>query len=258
MLLLDNGAYSAWRKGIKLDGAYWAGYWTWAHALLDRVDQATAVIPDVIDGSADLNFALIEDARFSREDWDERLMPVWHLDEPLDQLALIVEMGFRQIAFGSSGPFARLGTPHWDERVDSAFAAIARSCEAFDELLPRIHMMRGLGQMPRCRHPFSSADSTNLARNHARQARAGECISTFRARIERFRFPVPSGPLWPHAEIDEKAPRTSNVQLSMFLHNHEDHGVVGTDLTPVEGPSELFSDSPGFSSKRCANTPSFG
>lgn len=214
--LLDNGTYSAWRQGFTLDTEYWEGYWSWALPLLDRVEQAVAVIPDVIDGDPHQNMAQIVDALDRVHEPLHRLMPVWHLHEPIAQLEQIVEMGFRWVAFGSSGDFAVVGTPSWDARVDEAFQAIERVCEAFDELHPRVHMMRGLGQLPRGRHPFSSADSTNVARNHARQTKAGEPIERFRGRIEAQRFPVPDRSLWPHAERDPDAAQAQGIQARLF------------------------------------------
>lgn len=213
-MLLDNGAYSAWRSGIRMDDQYWEKYWDWAINLLGRVEQAVAVIPDVIDGTAEENMELIVRSMDRVEHYDNRLMPVWHLNEPLDQLREIVHLGFRWIAFGSSGDYAVLGTPAWDARIDEAFAVIESACDHFDELHPRIHMMRGLGQLPRYRHAFYSADSTNVARNHSRQARRGEPIDQFVRRIESARFPVPSRPVWPSSEVDVTAPsRAGQVDL---------------------------------------------
>lgn len=217
MLLLDNGAFSAWRAGLTLDAAYWERYWCWATKILARVDQAVAVIPDVIDGRPDDNLSLINDALDRVEQWENRLMPVWHLHEPLEQLQRVVDLGFRWIAFGSSGEYSTLGTAAWDARIEAAFTAIERTCDVHDDLHPRVHMMRGLGQMPRCAAPFASADSTNIARNHARQAARGEGIEEFHQRIESQRFPVPGRPLWPHAAIPSDAPRLGAAQMNLLF-----------------------------------------
>lgn len=215
MLLLDNGAFSAWRKGCTMDDAYWQRYWDWATDILSHVDQAVAVIPDVIDGDAAENMAMINAALDRVQHAEHRLMPVWHLHESLDELQQIVELGFRWIAFGSSGQYSVVGTPAWDARIDAAFATIHQACDRFDELHPRVHMMRGLGQLPRGRHPFASADSTNVARNHARQSRVGEPIERFRSRIESGRFPAPSRPVWPHADHPDDAVAPHGVQSSL-------------------------------------------
>jgi hypothetical protein len=216
LLLLDNGAFSAWKAGIALDDGYWARYWTWAHAVIERVDQAVAIIPDVIGGNAAANLKAIDDARFSIDNWEHRLMPVWHLDESIEQLQRIVEMGFRWIGFGSSGQYATVGNASWDRRVDEAFAAIDKVCDELDELHPRVHMLRGLGQLGRYRHPFATADSTNIARNHSTRAKDGEPISAFRARIERHRFPAPARAMWPMSQVDAEAPQVTGVQALLF------------------------------------------
>ena len=49
ILVLDNGAFSHWKKG---KGAIDRNkFWTWAKAAQARSPQPTAVIPDVIEGS---------------------------------------------------------------------------------------------------------------------------------------------------------------------------------------------------------------
>lgn len=216
LLLLDNGAFSAWRAGLVRDEGYWGRYWVWATSVLDRVEQSVAVIPDVIDGSAEQNMALVRDALCRVDSPAHRLMPVWHLHDELDQLVAFVEMGFGRIAFGSSGAYAQLGTPAWDARVDAAFAVIARACDDQALVHPLIHMMRGLSQIPRVRHPFATADSTNIARNHARQARRGESIAAFRSRLEANRFPSNGCRMYPHGLVNRDAPPASPAQFSLL------------------------------------------
>src|SRR5690349_25076265 len=58
LLLLDNGAWSAFKSGTVFDDAYWDAYWVWAKAVLDRVPQAVAVVPDVIGGSVADNWRM--------------------------------------------------------------------------------------------------------------------------------------------------------------------------------------------------------
>lgn len=193
VLIADNGAFSAYRSGAQLDDAYWARYWVWATDLLNRCPQAVAVIPDVIGGSPQQNLDRILDQRFTIPAWEHRLMPVWHLNEPLDQLVAIYSAGYRYIAFGSCGDFDTVGTSAWDQRVDEAFGSLRAAADADGDLMPRVHMMRGLSQLQRGRHPFATADSTNLARNHSNRSQRGESISAFRSRVEAYRFPVLAG-----------------------------------------------------------------
>ncbi len=216
VLIADNGAFSAYRSGAVLDDAYWAGYWQWAHDLLNRCPQAVAVIPDVIGGSAEENMGRIMEQRFSIPSWERRLMPVWHLNEPLSNLAAIYSAGYRYIAFGSCADYDAVGSALWDQRIDEAFAALKEACGAEADLLPRIHMMRGLGQLKRGRHAFTTADSTNIARNHAMRSKRGETIASFRQRIESYRFPV-EPQTFPHAESNPD-PRYTPAPAQLSIH----------------------------------------
>lgn len=68
-VMLDNGAFSAWRKGKPTN---WPAYYIWCDQWLDH-PTTWAVIPDVIDGPAHDQDALIHD-------WPhkDRGAPVWH------------------------------------------------------------------------------------------------------------------------------------------------------------------------------------
>src|SRR6266851_5322295 len=81
-VMLDNGAFSVWRRGTKSD---WPGYYRWADQWLDY-PTTWAVIPDTIDGTDDESDALISE-------WPhgERGAPVWHLHEPIDRLIALCD-----------------------------------------------------------------------------------------------------------------------------------------------------------------------
>ena len=216
VLLLDNGAYSAWNAGITLDEAYWDGYWEWALNIIDRVDQAVAVIPDVIDGDEFKNGRMVSEAVGLHYFSTERFMPVWHLHESLDYLDYLVSGGWGHIAFGSSGEYATVGTHAWRARITEAFDAVERGIEEYAHARPRIHMMRGLGQLAFGEFPFATADSTNVARNHSARRGVGEDITAFRERLERFTFPAPAGAFWPRHSYDpapkcKPAPRQAEL-----------------------------------------------
>lgn len=152
-VMLDNGAFSMWRRGKPTD---WPGYYRWTEKWL-VVQTTWAVIPDVIDGSEDENDALIDE-------WPhgDRGVPVWHLNESLSrllQLALVWPM----ICFGSSGEYGRVGTQKWHDRIAQAFDIITIGGVP----VTRVHMLRGMAQAGG-RYPFYSLDSTDVARNHNR------------------------------------------------------------------------------------------
>jgi hypothetical protein len=181
ILLVDNGAFSAWRAGQDtMTDEYLDGFAQWATDILDRCLQAVVVAPDKIDGNEEQNWELVCQA-MSMFDAD-RIMPVWHLHESLGYLRHLLSSGFTHIAFGSSGDFRDPGTPAWHARIAEAFAAIDAWELEDGGVRPRIHMMRA--QKFADRYPFDSSDSTNLARNTSRAARKGSSVAETAARID--------------------------------------------------------------------------
>lgn len=184
ILLVDNGAFSAWQAGVDTmnDEAYLEGFAEWANDILGRCPQAVAVLPDVIDGTHEQNAQLVCETMTMFN--SDRTMPIWHMHEPIDYLLHLCE-GFGYVGIGSSGAYANPASPKWKARIAEAFAAIdqweAESNGA--NLRPRIHMMRAQAQAHL--FPFDSADSTNVAVNHNRQFRkSGENIAAFAARVD--------------------------------------------------------------------------
>lgn len=149
-LMLDNGAFSAWRAGKATD---WPGYYAWVEEWLGPADFA--VIPDVIDGSDAENDALI-----AQWPHGHRGAPVWHLHEPVDRLRRLVDQ-WPLVCLGSSGAYAEIGTERWEWRMDEAFNAVCGG-----RFVPRLHGLRMLSCSGK-RWPFASVDSTDIARNHA-------------------------------------------------------------------------------------------
>jgi hypothetical protein len=175
ILLLDNGAFSAWRSGVPMDVD---GFARWAADIMARCPQAVAVVPDVIDGDAADNDAMLIDFRGAVLELGlqldaDRTMAVWHMHEPLERLTGLVEGGFQYVAIGSSGEYAQPGTPAWHARIGQALAAldelVAGSNGAYRR--PWLHMMRA--QAEAHRYDFDSSDSCNLAVNHCRYRETG-------------------------------------------------------------------------------------
>jgi hypothetical protein len=155
-IMLDSGAFSAWTRGRTMD---WDAYMNWAEPWLDY-PTTWAVIPDVIGGTEDENDRLLVK-------WYARGLsladgaPVWHLHESLDRLKRLCQ-GYQRVCFGSSGEYAQLGSPSWHRRMHEAFDAICGN----GPVPVWVHMLRGL-DLAGSDYPFASADSTNIARNHA-------------------------------------------------------------------------------------------
>lgn len=152
-VMIDNGAFSMWRTGKPTD---WPAYYEWVRPWLDY-PTTWAVIPDVIDGTEEANDDLIDQWPF-----DDRGAPVWHLHESLDRLNLL-RAEWPLVCIGSSGQYAQLGTPAWNRRMAEAMEIC---CDRSGVALTRLHMLRGL-DLADGPYPFYSADSTNIARNHA-------------------------------------------------------------------------------------------
>ena len=150
-LMMDNGAFTAYTKSKPMDKP---GFYAWCEEYLGHPNWA--VIPDVIGGS-------VEDQRESMRDWPfppELSAPVWHLNLSLEWLQELADR-FGRVCLGSSGEFWQIGTRKWEQRMDQAFEVLSRK-----RFLPWVHGMRMLGQSDG-RWPLASADSSNIARNHA-------------------------------------------------------------------------------------------
>lgn len=152
---IDNGAFSAWRKGKPV--ASWAAFYEWA-AMCKRVPSCDfAVIPDVIDGSEADNDALL--AEWPLPKWFGA--PVWHMHESLQRLERMAS-SYPRICIGSSGEFATVGSAAWWGQMARAMRVL---CNDDGEPLCKVHGLRMLNPAIFSRLPLSSADSTNVAQN---------------------------------------------------------------------------------------------
>lgn len=179
-VMLDNGAFSAWKKGRPTD---WPAYYAWCDRWLDY-PTTWAVIPDVIDAGAQMQDALLRE-------WPHghRGAPVWHMDEPIDRLLRLCD-DWPRVCIGSTEEFAAVLSPAWVRRMDQAWDEISRR----HARLPWVHMLRGM-QLAGKRWPFASLDSTDVARNHNRPQNtprrmadrwdAAQCPPTWRAQPEQ-------------------------------------------------------------------------
>lgn len=151
-IMLDNGAFTQWRsrRSVNLPAYYeWCERWlayrtTWA------------VIPDVIEGTERENDRLVAAWPFG-----DRGAPVWHMHEHIHRLLRLAEE-WPRVCIGSSGDYRNVGDHEWRRRM----------AETMDSLCPDgpaptwLHMLRGM-KLAGGPYPFASADSTNIARNHA-------------------------------------------------------------------------------------------
>jgi hypothetical protein len=160
-VMLDNGAFSAWRQGTPIRD--WSAYYAWCERWLAHW-TTWAVIPDVINGSEADNDALIDA-------WPhgDRGAPVWHVHERLARLDRLVRR-WPLVCLGSSGAYADPGSRPWCARMAEAMEV---ACDASGRARTRLHLLRGL-QYASGPYPLYSADSTSVARNHAGSRTRGE------------------------------------------------------------------------------------
>ena len=157
---VDNGAFSAWRSGKPVQD--WTSYYSWVDRIRKYPSFDFAVIPDVIDGDEKANDDLIAEWPWSTGVKDKGVgAPVWHLHESLERLQRLAEE-WPRVCLGSSGEYSTVGNDTWWERIDQAMSTICDS-----EGIPscKLHGLRMLNPKVFSRLPFSSADSTNIARN---------------------------------------------------------------------------------------------
>lgn len=161
---LDNGAFPAWKKGNTVD---WDKYSNWVSDWCDHPNFDFCVIPDVIDGTEEDNDKLIESWHFPKS----ISAPVWHLHESVEKLVRLAKNYYR-ICLGSSGQYSTVGTKDWWLRIDEALEAITVKGRP----ICKLHGLRMLNPAIFSKLPLSSADSTNVARNHKDLKRAGHYI----------------------------------------------------------------------------------
>lgn len=190
--VLDNGAFSIWRKGGKLNPREFMD-WAYRHGG-DRSNFNFAFIPDIIDGEEAHNDALIE---MWKDEAKVAGVPIWHLDESLEKLErLSHEWG--TVAFGSSGSFAQPGNQKWWARMAEALPVVC------DNNVPRcqLHGLRMMNPSIFTHIPFASVDSTNASQNgsaHANQLglphawQGSTCIAW---RLEQHQSPSHWHPEW--------------------------------------------------------------
>lgn len=187
---LDNGAFSAWRKGRPTD---WPAYYRWVEEVAKTPSFDWAVIPDKIDGSEEENDALLKEWPHGKD----IAMPVWHLHESLERLDRLCA-DWPRVAFGSSGVYRSPLSKVWKRRMNEV-----RKIACDDAHRPRrpFHLLRGLNPAGFTVISCRSGDSTTVARNIGIDKRWPEVYSisskavrgiAYATRLESFQSP----PIW--------------------------------------------------------------
>lgn len=157
-VVLDNGAFSAWRSGKVCD---FDGYVEWAAHWLKHPAVEWAVIPDVIGVDDPGQCASENDVLLHQWPLGTRGVPVWHLHEPLERLQRLCKR-WPRVALGSSGRYSDPGSKAWWDRMANVMRI---ACDDDGMPLTRLHGLRMLDPVLFSHLPLSSADSCNIARN---------------------------------------------------------------------------------------------
>lgn len=150
----DNAAFSHWMKGEpKKD---WSDYYQFIKTIKNIPNFDFACIPDVIDGTAADNDALLREWPHGHKG-----APVWHLHEPYARLERLAAE-WPRVCLGSSGDYSRVGAPEWWKRMEGAMDAV---CDKHGRPVTKLHGLRMLNVKIFTHLPLSSADSTSIGRN---------------------------------------------------------------------------------------------
>lgn len=193
---LDNGAYTAWKKGKQMD---FSGYVDWVEQWSRHPGFDFALIPDVIDGGESENDSLIED-------WPQYIsaVPVWHMHESMRRLERLCS-DWRMVAIGSSGLWPTPGTSTWWDRMTDIMNMI---CDDQGRPPCKLHGLRMLNPEIFRHLPFSSADSSNAIINAGSLNRFGTYLPPSkgqRAEIIASRIEaVNAAPCWIKKPVQQK------------------------------------------------------
>lgn len=149
----DNGAFSAWKKGVKID---FEKYYQWVDDYKKHPGFDFALLPDVIDGSEEQNDSMLHEAP---KELLSFLVPVWHMHETFERFDRLASE-FKTVAVGSSGAYPTPGANVWWERMRAFMEHI---CDDKGRPPCRIHGLRMLNPKIFTKLPLASADSTNAA-----------------------------------------------------------------------------------------------
>jgi hypothetical protein len=154
---LDNGAFSRWKAAeFCSDEIEWDGYYRWVEHWKNHPGCDFALIPDVIDGTPTDNDDLLAEWPF-----DDIGVPVYHLHEPLERLAMLAR-SFTRVALGSSGQYRNPDSLIWWDRMVSGMRTV---CDDRGYPTVRLHGLRMLSPEILKALPLASADSTTVCRN---------------------------------------------------------------------------------------------
>lgn len=154
--ILDNGAFTVWRNGGKLDID---GFYSWVDGYRKHPRFEWFLIPDVIGGTESENDRLVASCKTSF-DLKHQCCPVFHLGERLERFNFFHELGYRRVALGSANGIDLKSTAFWNE-MRKIFHYLDKELD-----MPfKVHGLRMLDPEIVSSFPFSSGDSSTASRN---------------------------------------------------------------------------------------------
>lgn len=154
-IILDNGAYTIWKKGKgQIDLEKYVSF-VQEYDALDN--YSWCFIPDTIEGTVSQNDAQIE--QWLNLYGKYKSVPVWHYHEPLERLLHLSEE-FPVVGLGSSAEYSNIGDVKWMGRTREIFNYAS---ENFPKC--KLHGLRMLNRRIFTLFPYYSGDSTNVGRN---------------------------------------------------------------------------------------------
>jgi hypothetical protein len=152
---LDNGAwpiFSAGKGAINEDAyLHWVNRWRRPPAF------AWCLIPDQIDGTEQENDKLLCAWPLG----PDISVPVWHMHESVHRLERLINR-YPRVAIGCSGEYVQIGTQKWWGRIAEAMEV---ACDEDGHPFTKLHGLRQMDPEVFSVVPYSSVDSTNVARN---------------------------------------------------------------------------------------------
>lgn len=154
---IDNGAFTAWQKAGRENKIDWRKYYEFIERWKNSPGFDFAIIPDVINGGAAENDALLAE-------WPHGKfcgVPVWHMNESDDRFIRLCNE-WPRVAIGSLGEYdVKIPT----KAVQKLKDIIRHVVDKHGQPITKLHGLRMLNPTIFTKLPLSSADSTNVARN---------------------------------------------------------------------------------------------
>ncbi|WP_425262959.1 hypothetical protein [Vibrio owensii] len=154
-LVLDNGAFTFYQRGVVADDDHWAGFYALVLAWYSRIDWF--IIPDVIGGSEEDNDALLSQVPAQFRD---KAVPVWHSNESLDRLSRLCEQ-FERVAIG----LVREHKPASSKKASQVLDMVFDHVYEVNAYTTKLHGLAMLDGRVIGNYPFDSADSAFVAIN---------------------------------------------------------------------------------------------